>query len=55
MTTDYPVAMQLNVRIPMRGGGQLSADIYLPQTEGPFSTDVRHTFGNSVLVKMRLE
>ena len=43
MTTHYPVAMQLNVRIPMRDGVELSADIYLPQTAGPFPTVLMRT------------
>ena len=43
MTTNYSVAMQLNVRIPMRDGVQLSADIYLPQTSGAFPTVLMRT------------
>ena len=43
MTTHYPVAMQLNVKVPMRDGVQLSADIYLPQTAGAFPTVLMRT------------
>ena len=35
MSRNYPIKMLLDVRVPMRDGVELSADIYLPDTPGP--------------------
>ena len=43
MTTNYPVTMHLDVKVPMRDGVRLSADIYLPQATGPFPTVLMRT------------
>ena len=43
MTTNYSVRMALNVKVPMRDGVQLSADIYLPEADGPFPTVLMRT------------
>ncbi|MBI4553947.1 MAG: CocE/NonD family hydrolase [Candidatus Latescibacteria bacterium] len=38
MTLNYPVTMRLDVKVPMRDGVNLSADLYLPDAPGPFPT-----------------
>ena len=38
MAPKHNVKVRLDVKIPMRDGIKLSADIYLPQAEGPFPT-----------------
>jgi predicted acyl esterase len=38
-TLNYDVEMRLDVKVPMRDGVHLSADIYLPQAEGSLSND----------------
>lgn len=43
MTTNYTVTMHLDVKVPMRDGVNLSADIYLPQATGPFPTVLMRT------------
>ena len=43
MSTNYSVEMQLDVKTPMRDGVDLSADIYLPRTRGPFPTVLMRT------------
>jgi putative CocE/NonD family hydrolase len=44
----YGVNRQLDVKIPMRDGVRVSADIYLPETGGPFPTVlVRTPYDNS--------
>ena len=43
MNINYTVAMQLDVKVPMRDGVNLSADIYLPQADGPFPTVLMRT------------
>ena len=37
MQANYEVEMRLDVKIPMRDGVHLSADIYHPKANGPFS------------------
>ena len=34
----YEVDMRLNVKVPMRDGVELSADLYLPRASGTFPT-----------------
>jgi putative CocE/NonD family hydrolase len=43
MSTNYAVDMSLNVKVPMRDGVDLSADIYLPRAEGSFPTVLMRT------------
>lgn len=43
MSTNYAVDMRLNVKVPMRDGVDLSADIYLPRAEGSFPTVLMRT------------
>jgi putative CocE/NonD family hydrolase len=43
MTTNYTVTMHLDVKVPMRDGVNLSADIYLPDATGPFPTVLMRT------------
>lgn len=43
MSISYNVDMRLNVKVPMRDGIDLSADIYLPQAEGSFPTVLMRT------------
>ena len=38
MVPNHHVEMRLDVKVPMRDGVNLSADIYLPQARGPFPT-----------------
>ncbi|MEM7035216.1 MAG: CocE/NonD family hydrolase, partial [Chloroflexota bacterium] len=38
MFPTYEVEMRLDVKVPMRDGVNLSADIYLPRVDGPFPT-----------------
>ena len=38
MQPNHGVEMRLNVKVPMRDGVNLSADIYLPKARGPFPT-----------------
>ncbi|MSP12887.1 MAG: CocE/NonD family hydrolase [Chloroflexi bacterium] len=43
MPENYDVEMQLDVKVPMRDGVNLSADIYLPKDTGPFPTVLMRT------------
>ena len=43
MATSYDVDMRLNVKVPMRDGTDLSADIYLPRAQGKFPTVLMRT------------
>lgn len=43
MQTNYDVNMQLDVKVPMRDGINLSADIYLPRARGKFPTVLMRT------------
>ncbi len=43
MKPSYDVDMRLNVRVPMRDGVNLSADIYLPRANGKFPTVLMRT------------
>jgi hypothetical protein len=43
MPTNYAVEMRLDVKVPMRDGINLSADIYLPKARGPFPTVLMRT------------
>ena len=43
MSTNYAVDMRLSVKVPMRDGVDLSADIYLPRAEGSFPTVLMRT------------
>ena len=43
MPTNYEVDMQLDVKIPMRDGVSLSADIYRPNASGKFPTVLMRT------------
>ena len=43
MPKQYDVDMQLDVKVPMRDGVDLSADIYLPRGDGPFPTVLMRT------------
>ena len=43
MQTQYDVDMQLDVKVPMRDGVALSADIYLPRAHGKFPTVLMRT------------
>jgi putative CocE/NonD family hydrolase len=43
MSPNYDVEMRLDVKIPMRDGVNLSADIYLPRADGPFPTILERT------------
>ena len=36
MSENFDVEMRLHVKVPMRDGVELSADIYLPKSDGPF-------------------
>ena len=48
MQPSYDVDMRLDVRVPMRDGQNLSADIYLPRAPGPFPTVlVRTPYSNN--------
>lgn len=48
MASNFPVRMELDVRTPMRDGVDLSADIYLPNSHGPFPTVlVRTPYSNN--------
>lgn len=45
---NHPVTMQLDVKVPMRDGINLSADMYLPDARGPFPTILMRTpYGNN--------
>ncbi|MDA1280787.1 MAG: CocE/NonD family hydrolase [Chloroflexi bacterium] len=49
MATNLEVTMRLDVRVPMRDGVDLSADIYLPQADGPFPVVLMRTpYSNNV-------
>lgn len=49
MQTHYDVAMRLDVKVPMRDGVKLSADLYLPQAPGPFPTILMRTpYSNNI-------
>ena len=49
MQENFAVDMQLDVRVPMRDGVELSADIYLPVGDGPFPTVlVRTPYSNNM-------
>ena len=51
MPSHYAVDMRLDVKVPMRDGVQLSADIYLPKAPGPFPTVlVRTPYNNNLEV-----
>ncbi|MDP6065006.1 MAG: CocE/NonD family hydrolase, partial [SAR202 cluster bacterium] len=39
----YEVDMRLNVKVPMRDGVELSADLYLPRASGTFPTVLMRT------------
>jgi putative CocE/NonD family hydrolase len=39
----YGVKMQFDVKVPMRDGVNLSADVYLPDAQGPFPTALIRT------------
>ena len=43
MQPNYPVEMRLDVKVPMRDGVNLSADIYLPKASGKFPTVLMRT------------
>src|SRR5688572_13418689 len=43
MPTNYAVEMRLDVKVPMRDGVNLSADIYLPKADGAFPTVLMRT------------
>ncbi len=43
MSTHYAVSMQLDVKVPMRDGTNLSADIYLPDSNEPVPTVLMRT------------
>ena len=43
MQPNYPVEMRLDVKVPMRDGVNLSADIYLPKAPGKFPTVLMRT------------
>jgi hypothetical protein len=43
MAENFDVEMRLDVPVPMRDGTVLSADIYLPQAEGPFPVVLMRT------------
>ena len=43
MQPNYDVEMRLDVKVPMRDGVGLSADIYLPKTQGRFPTVLMRT------------
>lgn len=48
MSVNYAVDMRLNIKVPMRDGVDLSADIYLPKAEGSFPTVLMRTpYGNN--------
>jgi hypothetical protein len=49
MVENFAVEMRLDVKVPMRDGVELSADIYLPQAEGPFPVVLMRTpYSNNV-------
>ncbi|MBM3458921.1 MAG: CocE/NonD family hydrolase, partial [Armatimonadetes bacterium] len=49
MPDHYDVAMNLDVRVPMRDGVTLSADLYLPKGRGPFPVVLTRTpYGNNM-------
>ena len=49
MTNTYDIEMRLDVKVPMRDGVLLSADIYLPKACGPFPTVlIRTPYSNNV-------
>ena len=43
VTPGYDVEMRLNVKVPMRDGVNLSADIYLPRARGKLPTVLMRT------------
>ena len=43
MRTSYDIEMRLDVKVPMRDGIKLSADIYLPKAHGKFPTVLMRT------------
>ena len=43
MQPNYPVEMRLDVKVPMRDGVNLSADIYLPKASGKFPAVLMRT------------
>ncbi len=43
MLTTYKIDMRLNIKVPMRDGVELSADLYLPQASGAFPTVLMRT------------
>jgi putative CocE/NonD family hydrolase len=49
MADNFEVEMRLDVKVPMRDGIELSADIYLPRTDGPFPVVLMRTpYSNNV-------
>ncbi|HIG17396.1 MAG TPA: CocE/NonD family hydrolase, partial [Candidatus Handelsmanbacteria bacterium] len=49
MAENFAVEMRLDVKVPMRDGVELSADIYLPQMRGPFPVVLMRTpYSNNV-------
>ena len=43
MSTNFPIRMDLDVRVPMRDGVELSADIYLPDSTGKYPALLNRT------------
>ena len=43
MSDNFEVEMRLDVKVPMRDGIELSADIYLPEAAGPFPVVLMRT------------
>jgi putative CocE/NonD family hydrolase len=43
MADNFGVEMRLDVKVPMRDGVELSADIYLPEASGPFPVVLMRT------------
>ena len=49
MPANYEAEMRLDVKVPMRDNIKLSADIYLPRTQGPFATIlIRTPYSNNI-------
>ncbi|MBA2446955.1 MAG: CocE/NonD family hydrolase [Chloroflexi bacterium] len=54
MTETYAIRFKSDVRVPMRDGVRLSADIYLPDAAGPFPTVLMRTpYDNNADVMIR--
>ncbi len=43
MSASYAVRLSADVKVPMRDGIRLSADVYLPDAPGPFPTVLMRT------------